>query len=216
MNRLTQLLIIFSFLLSSAFAQDKCKMKKGNPECHKQEGMNRMPHEMGKILNFTKEQKAAFKSIKEATKQKMDLLEQQQSITVKEYNDRKTVIRKEAKIKRESLLTKEQMEKVASFKKEQESKKKEMFEKRLENMSITLALTDEQIKQIRMLHEKSKMEAEKIRNNEKWNDQEKRMQMKVLKKNNEAYRNKILTEEQRNKAAQIRKLKNENQQDGHN
>ena len=216
MNRLTQLLFIFSILLSSAFAQEKCKMKKGNPACHRQEGMNRMPQEMGKMLNLSQEQKAALKSIKEVTKQKMDLLEQQQSITVKEYNDRKTAIRKEAKLKRESLLTKEQTEKVASFKKEQESKKKEMFEKRLENMSITLALTDEQIKQIRMLHEKSKMESAKIKSNEKWNDQEKRMQMKALKKNNEAFRNKILTEEQRNKAAEMRKLKNEKQQDHHN
>jgi len=216
MNRLTQLLIIFSFSLSSAFAQEKCKMKTGNPACHRQEGMNRMPQEMGKILNLTQEQKAAFKSIKEATNQKMDLLEQQQSITVKEYNDRKTAIRKEAKLKRESLLTKEQTEKVASFKNEQESKKKEMFEKRLEKMKIILSLTDEQIKEIRMFHEKSKMEAAKIKSNEKWNDQEKRMQMKALKKNNEAFRNKILTEEQRNKAAEMRKLKNEKQQDHHN
>lgn len=162
---------------------------------------------MAKWLQLTEDQKKQMQQIRDENKKKLELLEQQQTITVKEYNDRKTALRKEMQAKREAVLTKQQKDRIATAKELQQLKKQEMFVKRMGAMKEKLNLTDDQAKQFKLLREKNQSEITKIKNDSKLNDQEKKVRIRTVVENGKESAKKLLTSEQLTKLDQMKEHK---------
>lgn len=197
-NLITLIMAVLSF--SMAHAQEKCQ-KGGKRQDHPQGKHQMNPDRDGKkkmmeSIGLTDEQKSKMKAIHEESRKKMEALKQQQSLTIKEFNDKKTAIRNEMKAKREALLTKEQKDKIASMKSDMERKKEEINDKKLAKMKEKLSLSDDQIKQMNAIRQKTKSDINAIKNNSKLNDEEKKSQIKTLVKNSRDARMNVLTKEQ--------------------
>lgn len=202
------LFVMFTGLLTNAQEMpcNKGMMKKNDSqkEARGRIGMEQRK-KMAQFLQLTEDQKTQMKAIRQDFQKKMDALDQQQNITVKEYNDRKTQLRKELQSKREALLTKEQKDKIATARELKALKQKEMFVKRMAMMKDRLDLTDDQVKQLKALHEKNSSAVENVKKDNKLNDQEKKMRLKSIKGTAIEERKKILNEEQLKKLASMKK-----------
>ena len=200
---------ILSFTISQA--QEKCNkeaMHQGdNKGKHKGNSRKEKKVKMMQALGLSDNQKSQMRSIQEEGKKKMEALSLQQTITVKEFNDKKTAIRNEMRSKRQAVLTKEQKDKIASMKAEMENKKNEMYEKKMAKMKEVANLTEDQTKQMNALHQKTKADVESIKNNSKLNDQEKRTQIKATVKNAKDARMNILSKEQLIKMLELKNRK---------
>ena len=205
-NILFSLFVLLTGLFTNA-QEMPCKkgMMKKNDMQKGEGGRMQERRKMAQFIQLTEEQKQQLKVVHEDFRKKMDVLDQQQNITVKEYNDRKTQLRKEFKSKREALLTKEQKDKIATAKELRELKKKEMFVKKMAMMKGNLELTDDQVKQLKALHEKNSSAVENVKSENKLNDEEKKMRLKSIKETANEERKKILNEEQLKKLESMRK-----------
>ena len=119
MKKVLITLIAFLALTISVTAQDKMG-KKGHGK-HHQKGM------MAKELNFTDAQKAQAKTINEDSRKKMQELNKNVSITVKEMRDRKAAIHKERKSKMDGLLTADQKAKQTQLRAEVKNQHNKIF-----------------------------------------------------------------------------------------
>ncbi len=210
MKKLLILIVaVLSFSISQA--QEPCK-KEAIPQGDKKNNHQNNPrkerkHKMLQALALSESQKSQMRSIRVDEKKKMEALSLQQTITVKEYNDKKTAIRKEMQEKRQAVLTKEQKDKIASMKAERENKKNERYEKKMAKMKETVSLTEDQTKQMNAQHQKTKADVESIKNNGKLNDQEKKTQLKAAIKNARDASMNILTKDQLIKMLEVRNKK---------
>ena len=200
---------VLSFSISQAQEPSKKEAihqgdKKNN---HQNNPRKERKHKMVQALALSESQKSQMRSIRVDEKKKMEALSLQQTITVKEYNDKKTAIRKEMQAKRQTVLTKEQKDKIASMKAERENKKNERYEKKMAKMKETVNLTEDQTKQMNALRQKTKADVEGIKNNNKLNDQEKKTQLKAAIKNARDASMNILTKEQLIKMLEVRNKK---------
>ena len=171
-KNLMPIIAIFA-LTGTANAQDKMS-KKGHHQKHER-GM------MAKQLDFTDAQKNQAKIINEDSRKKKQDLNKNESITVKEMRDRKTVILKEKKIKMDGLLTADQRTKMAGIKAQQKVKKEEQFAKHIEKMKTNLNLSDDQVTKLKAQRSANHAKAEKIKNNESLSREQKKEQMMDLK-----------------------------------
>jgi Spy/CpxP family protein refolding chaperone len=197
MKKLLIPLIAIFALTATANAQDKMG-KKGHHHKH-QKGM------MAKQLNFTDAQKAQAKTINEDTRKKMQELNKNESITVKEQRDRRAAILKERKTKMDGLLTAEQKTKMTQLKAERKVKNEEGYAKRLDKMKTNLSLTDEQVAKLKNQRAATMAKAEKIKSNESLSREQKKAQMMALKTQAKEQHNKILTPEQLKKKEEMKK-----------
>ena len=197
MKKLLIPLIAIFALTATVNAQDKMG-KKGHHHKH-QKGM------MAKQLNFTDAQKAQAKTINEDSRKKMQELNKNESITVKEQRDRKAAILKERKTKMDGLLTAEQKTKMAQLKAERKVKNEEGYAKRLDKMKTKLNLTDEQVTKLKNQRATTIARAEKIKSNESLSREQKKEQMVALKTEAKDQHNKIFTPEQLKKKEEMKK-----------
>jgi hypothetical protein len=177
-------------------------VKKEEKACCKKSDYKRR---MAENLALTDDQKANFKKIKKEAKDRIEELSKNQSITLKEFNDKKTMILNDAREKRKSLLTSEQLGKIAAAKDGNKRKKIKEFEERLNKLISDLKLNDQQVAQLRGMHTKQIEQIEAIKNNNQLNDFEKKLQIKEIRKQNQEIKLKILTEDQRVKFFKMRK-----------
>jgi Spy/CpxP family protein refolding chaperone len=191
-------LIAFLALTVNAHAQDKMG-KKANQHHKHEKGM------MAKELNFTDAQKAQAKAINEDSHKKLQELNKNESITVKEQRDRKAAIFKERKTKMDGLLTAEQKTKMTQLKAERKVKKEEGYAKRLDKIKTNLSLTDEQVAKLKNQRAATLAKAEKIKNNESLNREQKKEQMMTLKTEAKAQYDKIFTADQLKKKEEMKK-----------
>jgi Spy/CpxP family protein refolding chaperone len=191
-------LIALLALTVSVNAQDKMG-KKGHHHHKHEKGM------MAKQLNFTDAQKAQAKAINEDSRKKMQELNKNESITVKEQRDRKAAILKERKTKMDGLLTAEQKTKMTQLKAEQKVKHEERYAKHLDKMKTNLNLTDEQVAKLKTQRTANHAKAEKIKNNESLSREQKKEQMMALKAEAKEQHNKIFTAEQLKKRDEMKK-----------
>jgi len=173
------------------------KMVKGKH--HHQKGM------MAKELNFTDAQKAQAKTINEDARKKMQELNKNESITVKEQRDRKAAIQKERKTKIDGLLTAEQKAKQTQLRAEHKAKKEAEYAKHLDKMKSNLNLTDDQVAKLKSQRTATRTKAEQIRNNESLSREQKKEQMMALKAEAKKQHDKILTPEQLKKKEEMKK-----------
>lgn len=204
MKKIILSIISMILLVSFSFAQQDNMQVHDLKEKKFGKGNNNKK-KMGDKLQLTDAQKKQLKVIQQDYQNKIDLLDKQQSLTIKEYNDRKTALRKELIAKRQSIFTKEQKNRIETAKQLKELRKKEMRIKRFGRMREKLDLSDDQVKQMNALQEKRRADMDKIKNDSKLNDQEKRIQMKEIMKAGKDAGKKILTEEQLNKMQNLKK-----------
>lgn len=198
MKKLLIPLVAIFAITATASAQDKMG-KKGSHHHKHQKGM------MAKQLNFTDAQKIQAKSINEDFRKKMQDLNKQENITVKEQRDRKSAILKERKAKMDGLLTAEQKTKLAQLKADRKAKNEQHYAKRLEKMKTSLSLSDEQVSKLKAQRIATIAKAEKIKNNESLSREQKKEQMMALKAEIKEQHNKILTPEQLKKKEEMKK-----------
>ena len=197
MKKLLIPLIAIFALTATVSAQDKMS-KKGHHNKH-QKGM------MAKQLNFTDAQKAQVKTINEDSRKKMQELNRNEGITVKEQRDRKAAILKERKTKMDGLLTAEQKTKMTQLRAEHKAKKEAGYAKRLDKMKTNLNLTDEQVTKLKAQQAANRAKAEQIKNNESLSREQKKEQMMALKTQAKDQYNKIFTPEQLKKKEEMKK-----------
>ena len=189
----------FSF---SATAQEKREMKPGH-----QPGMHKPHHGMmmAKELNFSEDQKKQAKLNHENFKKKMQELNKNESITVKEQRDRKALLMKEQKGKMDALLTPEQKNKMALLKADRKAKHEEHFTKHLDKMKTALALTDNQVSQLKTQREGMQTRFNAIKENGSLSRVQKKEQLMALKAEAKEQHNKIFTPEQLKKMEEMKK-----------
>jgi Spy/CpxP family protein refolding chaperone len=197
MKKLLIPLIALLTLTVSVNAQHKMG-KKGQHHKH-QKGM------MAKELNFTDAQKFQAKTINKDSRKKMQELNKNESITVKEMRDRKYAIQKERKAKMDGLLTAEQKAKQTQLRAEHKAKKEAGYAKRLDKMKTNLNLTDDQVSKLKAQRAANHARAEKIKSNESLSREQKKEQMMALKADAKAQHNKIFTPEQLKKKEEFKK-----------
>ncbi|MGB4845639.1 MAG: hypothetical protein WBP16_14325 [Ferruginibacter sp.] len=197
MKKLLIPLIAIFALTVTANAQGK--MGKKGHQRHHQKGM------MTKQLNFSEEQKSQAKTINADYRKKMQELNKQDNITVKEMRSRKAAIQKDKKAKMDGLLTAEQKTKVKQMKADQKVKREEGYAKRMDKMKTNLNLSDEQVTKLKTQRSASQAKAEKIKNNGSLSPEQKKEQMMALKAESKDQHSKIFTAEQLKKMQEMKK-----------
>ena len=197
MKKLLIPLVAIFALATTANAQDK--MGKKGQQRHHQKGM------MAKELNLSDAQKAQAKTINADYRKKMQDLNKQDNITVKEMRNRKTAIQKDRKTKMDGLLTADQKNKIAKAKADRKVKSEDRSVKRMDKMKTNLNLSDEQVSKLKSQRSATQAKAEKIKNNESLSREQKKEQMMVLKAEAKEQHDKVLTPEQLKKKEEMRK-----------
>jgi len=196
----------------SVTAQEKKETPRQNNPSHQQHMRHGGKHhgQMMKNLDLTDAQKVQMKANREEYKNKMQLLKQDQNITMKEFNEKKEALHKEQKAKMLALLTPEQKNKMAEMKATQEKQREASYNKHFEEMKIKLALTEDQAAKLKSQHETTIANMKALRENEKLSMEEKKQQMKAIKESSKEQRKNILTADQLKKLEEMHKNKMEN------
>jgi Spy/CpxP family protein refolding chaperone len=195
MKRYCTTLIVLFILFLNASAQQK--HSRGSKMKNRKENIE--------TLQLTPEQKEKMKALRDEYKEKLLALESDQNMTLKNYNDKKTALRKELQDKRKSILTPDQQNKIAEIRKRKKTEHNDKAQKRLEHMRKTLSLSENQYNQLKDLQTNTSKSIESIKNNEKLNEQEKKSQLRALKNKNKSERENILTAEQKSKLEERKK-----------
>lgn len=194
---LIPLIAIFAITFTAS-AQNKMG-KKGHQHHKHEKGM------MAKQLNFSDAQKAQAKLINDDSRKKMQELNKQENITVKEQRSRKASIMKDRKTKMDGLLTTEQKTKMTQLKAEHKAKKEEGYAKRMDKMKTNLNLSDDQVSKLNAQRAANHAKAEKIKSNESLSQEQKKEQMMALKNDAKEQNKKIFTPDQLKKMEEMKK-----------
>ena len=186
----------------SLSAQQTRTVKPHQKQIRMQQGHHR---EMLKDLNLTDAQKAQLKTDKAEAKAKMDALEKQDNLTVKEMRQRKAALQQEQKAKMEVLLTAEQKAKIAAGKTDILAKRKNMDGNRGEAMQEKLGITNEQAAKLKAHNEATHDKIQEIQENQNLTMDQRKTQIKAVKDASKAERKNILTAEQIQRMDEMRK-----------
>lgn len=189
---------LFSF---AAHAQENRHMKQKHQHGH--HGM------LPKELNLSETQQKQAKGIHEEFRKKMQDLDKQESLTVKEFRDRKFALRKEQKAKMDGILTPEQKNKMAQMKVDQKKERDEHFAKHMDRMKIDLNLSEAQVKQLSAQREGVEAKMKAIKDNEALSREERKEKMMALKTEAQEQRKKIFTPDQLKKLEEMKQRKME-------
>ena len=198
MKKLLVTLATIATFTASATAQQK-RVLKGHQQ-HKHQHAK-----LAKQLNFSEDQKKQAKLYNEDFNKKMQQLNKNESITVKEFRDRKAAIRKEKQSKMQGLLTAEQKTKMQQLKADHKKQKEEHFAKHLDRMKTQLSLSDAQVIQVKMQRENIQLKAKAIRDNASLTREERKAQMMALKDGAKEQRKKIFSADQLKKMEEMKK-----------
>lgn len=149
-----------------------------------------------KQLNLTDAQKAQFKTEKEEFRKKMEDLQKNDGITVKEWRMRRENLRSDHRAKMESIYTPEQRAQLEKMKKDRQLKQQDMMKKRADRMKTHLGLSDEQSAKLEKSRKEMGEKMKAIRENKSLSEIQKREEMRELAKQQHENLKAILTEEQ--------------------
>jgi len=187
-------------LLLSASAQPP---RKGHhPQQEKMDKFKKMAFHQ---LNLTDEQKVSMQNLNKDFKNRMQALQKNENITVKEQRDQREALLKAHKKNIDNLLTADQKKQLADNKKKAQDKMAKLADKRLDKAKQHLNLTDEQFTKFKALHEDFSNKSKAIRDNDKLNRVEKKNQMEALMKDRKSKTEALLTDEQKTKMKQFNK-----------
>lgn len=186
-------------LTFGALAQEKQNLDHG-----KHKSKHHRKH-ISKDLNLTDEQKQQLKGINENHRKQMAELKKNESISVKEMNDRKALLAKEHRSAMEQILTTEQKTKMLEQRNRSKQKHGQMQAKRMEEMKEKLALTEDQSAKLTSLNEGYRSKFESLKKNESLDQTAKREQFKALQKQRKEELKNVLTQEQIQKLEDMKK-----------
>ncbi len=201
MKKILALSFAFAILGFSVSAQQTREMKSHRKGGQMQHGQK----DMYKDLNLSEAQKAQLKINRDANKAKMDALEKQDNLTVKEMRARKTALMQEQKAQMESILTPEQKAKIAADRSAMAGKRKNMDGQRGEAMKEKLGLSNDQAAKLKAQNEATREKVKSIQANQSLSADQKKEQMKAVKDAANAERKSILTAEQIKKMEEMKK-----------
>jgi Spy/CpxP family protein refolding chaperone len=147
-------------------------------------------------LNLTEDQKAKFKTLHQDFRKDMQELKKNDNITVKEWNSRKENLHKAHRTQMQGVLTTEQKAQLEKVKKDRHASRKAGHEARSEKMKTRLGLSSEQVEKMKQSRSDMAAQMKALHENKSLNEDQKKEQVKELrKKQKESFRS-ILTEEQ--------------------
>ncbi len=167
-------------------------------------GMHRFHGAPVANLNLTDAQKQQAKTINEDYHNKVEALEKDDNITLKDYRTQKASLEKERKDKFEALLTPDQKNKIEQDKKKMHERMKMMADRRMQKMKTDLNLSDDQVVKIKEQREGMMQQAMAIKNDSTLSQEQKREQFMTLRKTFKENMNSILTPEQIKKREELR------------
>jgi len=180
------------FALGTGFATAQDIRHDRKPPMHrKHHGKMAMQH-----LNLSEEQKKQFRSANEDFRKKMQELQKNDNITVKEWKAKKAELARQHKETMQNLLTKEQKDRIKKQREERMAMAKVDARARQEKMKIRLGLTDQQTEQLNRNRQDLQKKLKAIHENDKLNMEEKKEQSRKLMKENKEKMKSLLTEDQ--------------------
>ena len=201
MKKIFALTLAFAIAGFSLSAQQTREMKSHK----KSHSMQHGKEDMVKDLNLTDAQKAQLKVNREAGKAKMEALNKQDNLTVREMRDRKAALIQEQKASMQALLTPEQKATLAADKSNMAGKRKNMNGQRGEAIKEKLDLSNDQAAKLKAHNEATHAKMKAIQNNQSLNVEQKKAQMKAVKETAKTQRNSILTTAQIQKMDEMKK-----------
>lgn len=172
---------------------------------HHGKHMNKKHH--GVELNLSAEQKEQAKSYRKEFKDKMDKLNKNDQMTVKDFRAQRDAIMREQKEKMSNLLTAEQKQKMKESRQKMAEAKKAKMQKHFDKMSEKLALTGEQKSQFKSQHEATRQQMKSLKENQSYTREQKKQMMHELKKKNHESFMAGLTETQKKQLEEMKKNK---------
>jgi Spy/CpxP family protein refolding chaperone len=200
--------IAFSCFILSAAAQDKTSGKKD--EMSVQQNHRK---EMMQQLNLTADQKEKLKASREDFRTKMVALNEDESITVKDYRDKKDILRKEQKMQFMHILTADQKTKLQQIKKDNQAQRELMAAKKIDKLKTKLNLSDEQVAAIKANRQSQQAKVEAIMQNDSLSRIDKKEQLMTIKEANKDSLKTVLTADQYAKWQDLRKQEMEKRQE---
>jgi len=184
--------IVCTFVLAVAIqgikAQEIPERTRETINRHHRDGVNR--------LNLSEEQKAKFKSLNEDFRTQMEELKKKDDITVKEWRSRMENLRKDHRDKISSLLTDDQKNQLKKSREARQLRQSDRRKEGFDRMRTRLNLTDDQAAKLKQSHSDMAEKIQSIRENQSLTDDQKKEQVKELKKKNQENLKTILSEDQ--------------------
>jgi len=184
--------IVCTFVLAVAIqgikAQEIPERTRETINRHHRDGVNR--------FNLSEEQKAKFKSLNEDFRTQMEELKKKDDITVKEWRSRMENLRKDHRDKISSLLTDDQKNQLKKSREARQLRQSDRRKEGFDRMRTRLNLTDDQAAKLKQSHSDMAEKIQSIRENQSLTDDQKKEQVKELKKKNQENLKTILSEDQ--------------------
>lgn len=185
-------IIVCTFVLAVAIqgvkAQEIPERTRETINRHHRDGVNR--------LNLSEEQKAKFKSLNEDFRTQMEDLKKKDDITVKEWRSRMEKLRKDHRDKISSLLTDEQKNQLKKSREARQLRQSDRRKEGFDRMRSRLNLTDDQTARLKQSHTEMAEKMKSIRENQSLSDDQKKEQVRELRKKNKENLKTILSEDQ--------------------
>ena len=198
MKKLSLTLVVMACISLTTFAQEKRAFKHHEIAKH-HHGM------LAKELNLTDAQKAQLKSNHESFRQKMQELNKNESMTLKDFRNQKFALRKQQRASMVAMLTPDQKAKMAQLKATHMAKKQEHFAGHLAKIKTQLALTDDQVARLKEQHDAMHTRMMAIKENQSLSREQLRDQLTALKKETKEQHKKIFTDDQLKKMEEMKK-----------
>ena len=178
----------------------------GGPDQHQRFGQSRGGDHMAfEKLNLTDAQKQQMKQVNTDFRQKMQTLNKNLDITVREQRQQRGTIEKAHKDAVMNILTPDQKNQLATLRKQGEQKHSEMEAKRLDKLKTTLGLTDDQVAKIKANQAATQAKMKAIWDNKNADQSAKREQFMALRKEMKDNIGSVLTAEQKAKMESMHK-----------
>jgi Spy/CpxP family protein refolding chaperone len=205
MKKLITGAFIIALTIGTVQAQTTPDQKKGHRKEH------RMVLDQ---LNLSEEQKASMQKIREDFKKKMDELKKQDQITVAEMKQRRQALHEEHKAQVAAILTPAQKEQLAKAKTERKYMSREgkgrmnkdgkAFRNRGAALQKELNLTADQQQKVEKIRSGYRTKMQALRNDNTVSQEQKKVKVKELKKQQQEKIKTVLTKEQQEKMKSLR------------
>lgn len=170
-------------------------------------GMRGKGKGMMKEMNLTETQKTKMKEIRTDYRSKMDALEKNDKMTLKDYRSRQAFLQQGMKKDMESVLTPEQKNKMTELKDNRRQEGEARMQKGLERMKTDLSLSDDQYSRMKAGREKMKSQMTAIRENSSLSFDQKKQQIRSLKQTGMEEMKSVLNAEQLKKMDEMKARK---------
>jgi hypothetical protein len=188
---ITAAIVFLLFTITASAQKRKCGTDNGGRKGHRKE--------MGQKLNLSETQKQQAKQYKANYQAQIKALNSNDKITLGEYNAKKAALQQQHKSEMQTLLTPEQKQQMETAKTARKLKHTERQEKRMAKMKAQLGLNDTQMNALKANKEKAKTSIEKIKTDNSLTQEQKKAQIKELKKANKEQFLSSLSSEQKQK-----------------